>query len=81
MKTVVYLYESAFMMWRRRLEGIYAVARKENWHIEAVDVGELAGSAFPALRLHEGDGPVPAGLSEEASDRAERIGRESQMAR
>ena len=45
MKTVIYFYESAFLMWRRRLAGIYAVARREGWHVEAVDVGELDGGA------------------------------------
>ena len=28
-KSIVYFYESAFMMWRRRLAGIYVVARQE----------------------------------------------------
>ena len=61
MKTAVYLYESAFMMWRRRLEGIYAVARKENWHIEAVDVGELAGSVTALLDYWKPDGLIVEG--------------------
>lgn len=41
MKTVLYFYESAFMMWRRRLAGIYTIARAEGWHVESIDVGEL----------------------------------------
>ena len=40
-KTVIYFYESAFQMWRRRLAGIYSIARREGWHVEAVDVGEI----------------------------------------
>ena len=34
MKTVVYLYESAFMMWRRRLEGLSPLAYRKRLQAE-----------------------------------------------
>ena len=49
MKTVIYFYESAFMMWRRRLAGISAVASDEGWPVESVDVGELEHGVRPVL--------------------------------
>lgn len=61
MKTVVYFYESAFTMWRLRLAGIYAVARQERWHVEAVDVGELPRGVKPALAYWKPDGVIVEG--------------------
>ena len=61
MKTVLYLYESAFTMWRRRLVGIYAVARNEGWQVESVDVGELAHGICPVLDYWKPDGVIVEG--------------------
>ena len=61
MKTVIYFYESAFMMWRRRLAGIYAVARDEGWHVESVDVGELEHGVRPVLAYWKPDGLIVEG--------------------
>lgn len=61
MKTVIYFYESAFMMWRRRLAGIYAVARNEGWHVEAVDTGELDRGVKPVLKYWTPDGIIVEG--------------------
>lgn len=61
MKTVIYFYESAFMMWRRRLAGIYAVAKNEGWHVEAVDTGELVGGVKPVLKYWAPDGIIVEG--------------------
>ena len=58
MKTVIYFYESAFTMWRRRLTGIYQVARNERWHIEAIDVGELGNGVKPILEYWAPDGVI-----------------------
>lgn len=61
MKTVVYFYESAFMMWRLRLAGIYAVARQERWHVEFVDVGDLPRGVRPVLAYWKPDGVIVEG--------------------
>ena len=61
MKTVIYFYESAFMMWRRRLAGIYSIARNERWHVEAVDVGELENGVKPILEYWAPDGVIVEG--------------------
>ena len=61
MKTVIYFYESAFMMWRRRLAGIYSIAGNERWHVEAVDVGELEDGVKPILEYWAPDGAIVEG--------------------
>lgn len=61
MKTVVYFYESAFLMWRRRLAGIYAVASREGWLVETVDVGELEDGVRPVLAYYEPVGVIVEG--------------------
>jgi len=61
MKTVIYFYESAFMMWRQRLAGIYAVAQHEKWHVEAVDVGELDDGIKSVLKYWSPDGVIVEG--------------------
>ena len=61
MKTVIYFYESAFMMWRRRLAGIYSITRNERWHVEAVDVGELENGVKPILEYWAPDGVIVEG--------------------
>ena len=61
MKTVIYFYESAFLMWRRRLAGIYAVARNEGWHVETVDVGELGRGVKRAIAYWEPIGVIVEG--------------------
>jgi len=58
MKTVLYFYESAFMMWRRRLAGIFAVARTEGWHVEPVDVGELEDGPESIIKYWKPDGMI-----------------------
>ena len=61
MKTILYFYESAFMMWRRRLAGIYAIARAEGWHVESVDVGELDHGVRSVLEYWKPDGVIVEG--------------------
>ena len=55
MKTILYFYESAFMMWRRRLAGIYTIARAEGWHVESVDMGELDHGVLSVLHASSDD--------------------------
>ena len=61
MKTVLYFYESAFMMWRRRLAGIYTIARAEGWHVESIDVGELDHGVRSVLEYWKPDGVIVEG--------------------
>ena len=49
------------MMWRRRLAGIYSIARNERWHVEAVDVGELENGVKPILEYWAPDGVIVEG--------------------
>ena len=58
MKTILYFYESAFTMWRRRLAGIYAIARAEGWHVESIDVGELKRGVRSVLKYWKPDGVI-----------------------
>ena len=61
MRTILYFYESAFMMWRRRLAGIYAIARTEGWHVESIDVGELDNGVRSVLEYWKPDGVIVEG--------------------
>ena len=49
------------MMWRRRLAGIYAVARTEGWHVWFIDVGELEHGVRPVLDYWKPDGVIVEG--------------------
>ena len=60
-KSVVYFYESAFMMWRRRLAGIYAMARQERWCVEAVNVDILESGVDSVLSYWKPDGVIVEG--------------------
>lgn len=59
--SIVYFYESAFMMWRRRLAGIFAVARQEGWHVESVNVDLLESGVAPVLAYWKPDGVIVEG--------------------
>ncbi len=45
MTTVLYFYEGAFTLWRRRLQGVCAYARRAGWHIEPVNIDNGAVDA------------------------------------
>ncbi len=47
-RTILYLYEGAFALWRRRLRGIYVRARQHGWHVEPVNAD---GDDFDSRRL------------------------------
>ncbi len=49
METILYFYESAFTMWRRRMAGICEEAGKKGWRIQSVNVDILSGTARRAL--------------------------------
>ena len=60
-RSIVYFYESAFTMWRRRLAGIYAVARQEGWHVESVNVDFLESGVDSVLSYWKPDGVIVEG--------------------
>ena len=40
--SILYLFEGAFSLWRRRLKGVYAAARARGWHVEPVNADTKA---------------------------------------
>ncbi len=60
-KSVIYFYGCSFTLWRRRLAGIYAVARKEGWLMHSVDVGELTHGVRPVIDYWKPDGMIVEG--------------------
>ena len=38
--SILYLFEGAFSLWRRRLKGVYAGARERGWHVEPVNADD-----------------------------------------
>ena len=49
MQTVLYIYESAFTLWRRRLAGICEGARRRGWRIQPLNVDDFAGRFAAAI--------------------------------
>ena len=58
MTNVLYLFEGAFSLWRRRLKGVYAQARELGWHVEPINAGDEGVSAKAALRFWRPDGVI-----------------------
>ena len=42
--SVLYLFEGAFSLWRRRLRGVYAQARELGWHVEPINADDEGGA-------------------------------------
>ena len=61
MKTVIYFYESTFIMWRRRLAGIYAIAREEGWQVDPVDLMKQGNDIMRTLECKKPDGIIVEG--------------------
>ena len=54
--SIMYLFEGAFSLWRRRLKGVYAAARERGWHVEPVnadDEGVTSKDEILAVRVRE----------------------------
>ena len=49
METILYFYEGAFTMWRRRMAGICGEAHKKGWRMQPVNVDILSGTVKGAL--------------------------------
>ena len=57
-RRILYLYEGVFMMYRRRLEGIYRAVSAEGWSVDVVNVDDAASSIRKVLDCWQADGIV-----------------------
>ena len=49
--SVLYLFEGAFSLWRRRLKGVYAQTRKLSWHAaHIVEADKIEGTFATVLK-------------------------------
>ena len=56
--TVLYFYEGAFTLWRRRMTGICAEARRHGWSIHAVNADGLSTNARGAVDFWKPGGVI-----------------------
>ena len=56
--TVLYFYEGAFTLWRRRMTGICAAARRHGWSIYAVNTDGLSFSARAVIDFWKPAGAI-----------------------
>ena len=61
--SVLYLFEGAFSLWRRRLRGVYAQARELGWHVEPINADDEGVSAKATLRFWRPDGVIVDGAA------------------
>ena len=48
---IIYLFEGAFSLWRRRLKGVYAQTRKLSWHAaHIVEADKITGTFATVLK-------------------------------
>ena len=48
---IIYLFEGAFSLWRRRLKGVYAQTRKLSWHAaHIVEADKITGTFAEVLK-------------------------------
>ena len=48
---ILYLFEGAFSLWRRRLKGVYAQTRKLSWHAaHIVEADKIEGTFATVLK-------------------------------
>ena len=48
---IIYLFEGAFSLWRRRLKGVYAQTRKLSWHAaHIVEADKIEGTFATVLK-------------------------------
>ena len=60
---ILYLFEGAFNLWRRRLKGVYAQARELGWHVEPINADDEGVSAKASLRFWRPDGVIVDGAA------------------
>ena len=58
---IIYLFEGAFSLWRRRLRGVYAQARELGWHVEPVNADDEGMTSKSVLRFWRPDGVIADG--------------------
>ncbi len=61
--SVLYLFEGAFSLWRRRLRGVYAQAREFEWHVEPLNVDGEEARMQDMLRFWRPDGMIVDGAA------------------
>jgi LacI family transcriptional regulator len=60
---IIYLFEGAFSLWRRRLRGVYAQAREIDWHVEPINVDGEEARIQDMLRFWRPDGMIVDGAA------------------
>ena len=60
---ILYLFEGAFSLWRRRLRGVYVQARELGWHVEPINADDEGVSAKASLRFWRPDGVIVDGAA------------------
>ena len=61
--SVLYLFEGAFSLWRRRLRGVYAGARERGWHVEPVNADDEGVTSKAVLHFWRPDGVIVDGAA------------------
>ena len=61
--SILYLFEGAFSLWRRRLKGVYAGARERGWHVESVNADDEGVTSKAVLRFWRPDGVIVDGAA------------------
>ena len=61
--SILYLFEGAFSLWRRRLKGVYAAARERGWHVESVNADDEGVTSKAVLRFWRPDGVIVDGAA------------------
>ena len=61
--SILYLFEGAFSLWRRRLKGVYAGARERGWHVEPVNADDEGMTSKSVLRFWRPDGVIADGAA------------------
>ena len=61
--SILYLFEGAFSLWRRRLKGVYAAARERGWHVEPVNADDEGVTSNAVLNFWRPDGVIVDGAA------------------
>ena len=72
--SILYLFEGAFSLWRRRLKGVYAGARERGWHVEPVNADDEGVTSNAVLHFWRPDGVIVDGAALRSSIRPRRPG-------
>ena len=72
--SILYLFEGAFSLWRRRLKGVYAAARERGWHVEPVNADDEGVTSNAVLHFWRPDGVIVDGAALRSSIRPRRTG-------